>query len=240
MSIKLMSAAWEVGLKTSSKMVLLALCDNASDDGRCFPSISNIAKRCSMSVRSVRNQIVNLTQKRYVEKQERVGRSNLYFITDPCNWCTPANSAPLQTTTITPANHDTTPAQFAGGAATGAPITITQPSHNHKGTTNSASASVDVLKLCPAGVEQIVWCEFVKMRKGIKAPLGEYAATLLANVLDKLGGDKNAILNQSIMNSWKGVFALKQANGKPQATGQSASEIAIENFNKRHGIGAQA
>ena len=55
--------------------------------------------------------------------------------------------------------------------------------------------------------------EFVKMRRTIKAPLTERALTLCFNNLDKLGSNdemKTAIVNQSIANSWKGLFPLKQ------------------------------
>jgi len=203
MSIELMSHAWKASIKTSSKMVLLALCDNANEQGRCFPSIKTIALRCSMSVRSVQNQIAILMEKGYLTKQERMGRSSLYFITDPCKWCTPANSAPLQTTTQTPANHDETPAQFAGGGANAAPITITQSSHNHKRTTNKG---VCVRDLIPTGVEQDVWDEFVDMRKRAKAELTEYAARLIAKELSRIDENPNEVLNRSIMNSWKSVF----------------------------------
>jgi len=222
MSIELMSLAWKTSIKTSSKMVLLALCDNANEQGLCFPSIKTIALRCSMSVRSVQNQIAILMEKGYLTKQERMGRSSLYFITDPCKWCTPANSAPLQTTTQTPANHDETPAQFAGGGATGAPITITQSSHNHKRTTNKG---VCVRDLIPTGVAQDVWDEFVDMRKRAKSELTEYAAKLIAQKLEEFGGNPNDVLNRSIMNNWKGVFP---ANVRSQ--GQNNDSIPRSGF----------
>lgn len=54
--------------------------------------------------------------------------------------------------------------------------------------------------------------EFVKMRKNIKSPMTNRALKLLFNNLDKLADNdalKVEILNQSILNSWKGVFPLK-------------------------------
>ena len=54
--------------------------------------------------------------------------------------------------------------------------------------------------------------EFLKMRKSIKKPMTDRAMTLLINKLDKLGSNDNEkieILNQSIFNSWQGVFELK-------------------------------
>lgn len=55
--------------------------------------------------------------------------------------------------------------------------------------------------------------DFVKMRKAIKSPLSTArAAKMLLNNLDKLANTnswKIEILNQSILNNWKGVFELK-------------------------------
>lgn len=55
--------------------------------------------------------------------------------------------------------------------------------------------------------------DFAKMRKAIKNPLTQRAMELLFDKLDKLADDDNTkieILNQSIMNNWKGVFELKE------------------------------
>jgi len=56
--------------------------------------------------------------------------------------------------------------------------------------------------------------DFKDFRKKIKAPLTDRAVDLLIAKLKTLAGDneeiKIAILEQSIMNGWKGVFALKE------------------------------
>lgn len=54
--------------------------------------------------------------------------------------------------------------------------------------------------------------EFLKMRKSIKKPMTDRAMSLLISKLDKLGfndNEKIEILNQSIFNSWQGIFELK-------------------------------
>ena len=56
---------------------------------------------------------------------------------------------------------------------------------------------------------------FIKMRKSIKATLTDYALKLTLSKLDKLestDAKKIEILEQSIMNSWKGIFELKEGN----------------------------
>ena len=62
--------------------------------------------------------------------------------------------------------------------------------------------------------------EFKKMRVKIHAPLTEHAEKIMMKKLEKLAGDnekkKIEILEQSIMNCWKGVFQLNTDNKKPQ------------------------
>lgn len=56
---------------------------------------------------------------------------------------------------------------------------------------------------------------FIQMRTMIKRPLTEYAMKLMLNDLNKLASDDNtkiAILNQSIMHNWQGVFPLKDSS----------------------------
>lgn len=57
--------------------------------------------------------------------------------------------------------------------------------------------------------------EFVEMRQSIKKPMTDRAKKELLAKLDKLAStdeEKISILDQSIFNSWQGVFALKQDN----------------------------
>lgn len=60
---------------------------------------------------------------------------------------------------------------------------------------------------------------FIQMRSMIKKPLTDYAMRLMLNNLNKLTSDDNtkvAILNQSIMHNWQGVFPLKNGYTEPQ------------------------
>ena len=71
---------------------------------------------------------------------------------------------------------------------------------------------------------------FVEMRKEKKAPLTEHALSLLLRKLDGLGhsdAEKAEIVNQSVMNSWKGFFALKQ-EVRQHGAGRNDSREALE------------
>ena len=60
--------------------------------------------------------------------------------------------------------------------------------------------------------------DFISMRKQIKAPMTDRAIKLMLQKLDTLAQNddtKIAVLNQSILNSWKGIFALKDQGQTP-------------------------
>lgn len=80
--------------------------------------------------------------------------------------------------------------------------------------------------------------EFIKMRKAIKAPMTSNALKLMLSKLDKLSsGDKDKkfkILEQSIMNSWKGLFELKNENGQKQVQySNEKPKLRFNNFKGR-------
>lgn len=81
---------------------------------------------------------------------------------------------------------------------------------------------------------QRVIYEFVKMRKAIKAPMTSNALKLMLKKLDKLETDvylKVDILEQSIMNSWKGIFPLKKEDaGYKKSNGYYSQLSAMDNL----------
>ena len=69
--------------------------------------------------------------------------------------------------------------------------------------------------------------DFVEFRKKIKATMTEKAILLMKKELDRLASDdetKIEIINQSILNGWKGVFALRN----PQACVSKKEKFADE------------
>lgn len=59
------------------------------------------------------------------------------------------------------------------------------------------------------------WEAYLDMRKSIKSPLTPHGLRLAMKELLRLrdaGHDPEAVLNQSIFNNWKGLFALKEGN----------------------------
>ena len=218
MSIALMTLAWKSPFPAGKKMMLLALCDNANDQGECFPSISMLAEKCSMSERSVFSHIADLERDGAIQRSNRTGRSTVYTI-DPCKFCTPtpANSAPTTATVagvqpLTPATvappplqplHPT-PANSAPTPATVAPITIKEP--NTDTNTNTT----------PEGVDVQVWQDWQKLRAKQRAPITATVIKGIQREADRAGLCLTDALAMCCERSWRG-FKADWVADKPQA-----------------------
>lgn len=69
----------------------------------------------------------------------------------------------------------------------------------------------------PDWITAEVWAAFTEMRKRKRAPLTDHAATLIVKKLDALraiGQSPDAILDQSTMNSWTDVYAIKTPSNR--------------------------
>lgn len=76
MSIRVMSEVWLTKLPLTEKMVLLVIADHASDDGtEAWPSQATIAKKASVSIRTVQRAVNTLVEKGFVYMQKGAGGS---------------------------------------------------------------------------------------------------------------------------------------------------------------------
>lgn len=143
-----MTEAFKARVSSTQKLVLLALCDSANDQGECYPAIHTLAEKCSLSERAAQGAISELERDGYLRRELRRGRATVYWMTPaagaPRSSCTPAAAAPPQQmhpaanapqgcTSCTPA--DPAPPQIlhprgapaAPAPADPAPRTITKP-----------------------------------------------------------------------------------------------------------------
>jgi hypothetical protein len=74
MSLKVMHWAWSLTLAPVQKIVLLALADEANDDGFCFPSVRYLANKCSVDERTIQRVLRKLTRGQYVSIEHRFRR----------------------------------------------------------------------------------------------------------------------------------------------------------------------
>ena len=73
----------------------------------------------------------------------------------------------------------------------------------------------------PSLIRSEVWAAFEGHRKKIKKPMTDEARKLVIKECVKIGGDPNALLEQSIMRGWAGIFPIKDdSNGKGTRSGK--------------------
>jgi DNA-binding transcriptional ArsR family regulator len=200
MSIALMTEAWKSSIASGPKMVLLSLCDNANDQGECYPSISTIAERCSMSERAVQGHISSLQKMHIVRRVQRSGRSTIYHI-DPRRICTPAESAPPQTLHPTPAESAPPPPQnLHPTPAESAPITVNEP---------SIEPSLNRHKTLPRpdDVSESVWADFLLIRKSKKSVLTKTALDGMRSEAEKAGLSMDQALAMCCTRGWQSFKA---------------------------------
>lgn len=90
MSIRLMAEVWRTNLPTVEKMVLLVIADHANDEGtQAYPAQVTIARKASISVRTVQRAVNSLVERGFIELHKHSGgsadcredrRPNLYII----------------------------------------------------------------------------------------------------------------------------------------------------------------
>lgn len=220
MSVALMTLAWKSKFGSTAKMVLLALCDNANDQGECFPSVPMLAEKCSLSERAVYKQLDLLESEEAIKRNVRNGRSTIYLL-NPCTWFTPEPSSPLNDVHPTPELRANEPLNVVHPPLNvvhptperGSPITIKEPSSNHqKKEREKAQAPVFVL---PDWVDQKVWDAWHSTAKRKKASVEQKQLSLakLAKWREQ-GEDYETALLNAADGGWAGLF-LPDKKTKP-------------------------
>lgn len=127
-----MTEVWAIDMLHTDKLVLLALADNANDEGSCWPSVATIATKCSLEQRSVSRAMERLEASGHLTRTERAGRSNTYIV-HPRPLVTPDLKSPL-TESQTPSDYKSSPPLTNGHPPPDykSPITIIEPSVESK------------------------------------------------------------------------------------------------------------
>ncbi|NLF00907.1 MAG: helix-turn-helix domain-containing protein [Anaerolineales bacterium] len=81
MAIRVMTWVWEnADAKGSELLLLLALADNAAEDGFCWPSLDSLARKVRMSRRSVMRLVESLERRGELTVIRSEGRNNRYVV----------------------------------------------------------------------------------------------------------------------------------------------------------------
>lgn len=68
-----MQLVWDTSLPQTQKMVLLALADQANDQGIAWPHIGSLAKRCGVSKRAVFEALADLESALCLKRETHLG-----------------------------------------------------------------------------------------------------------------------------------------------------------------------
>lgn len=169
------------------------------DDGEtgCYASNQYLAEFCQCSVTKVSSAIAKLTELGYIETASFDGRKRILK--------SRLTKSVRQTNEKCKADEQKVKGSLNNNIANNKVDYIDKEKPKTVGTL--IEGYTDNVEL------QKALMDFAKMRKSIKNPLTQRAMELLFDKLDKLATDDNTkieILNQSIMNNWKGVFELKE------------------------------
>lgn len=170
-----------------------------------------------MSERSVFNHIADLESGGLIVRKNRAGRSTVYTI-DPCKFCTPANSAPLQPLHPTPANS--------------APITINEPSIEPSSNRKRVAAPSK-----PEDVPEGLWADFVTHRKSKKAAITETVLAGFRREAELAGVSLAEAIKTSCEANWQGFradwYAARNA-AKPGGASSGAMRRGSEEYAALH------
>ncbi len=209
MSVAIMTQVWQLDLPDSEKIVLLALADCANDEGLAWPSMATLAKKCSKGERTCQGVIKQLVEKGVLQREEIIGKGCKYIVT-PRSLRTPAKAAPPQRTAKTP--------------AAAAP----KPSR----TITSKDKSFSEREALPDWLPTEAWEGWIEMRKRLRKAPSPRAIQLAIAELERLraaGNDPGAVLDQSTLKSWAGLFEVKAPANQNNPTGGVDSLLAQSN-----------
>lgn len=197
-----MTLAWKSDFSTGQKMVLLALCDNANDQGECYPSITMLAEKCSISRTSIFEHLDVLEKSGAVTKHSRSGRSTIYKI-DPSRFCTSTKSEPVRNLNPSRPKSGLPPVQILNPTRPDSvPITINEPSIEPSSNQNTTVKVFD-LNDVPAEIVE----DFSKLRKAKKSPLTKTAIDDIRREAGKAGLSMAEVLTMCCARGWVGFRA---------------------------------
>lgn len=221
MSVATMAAAWKGSRHGGTELLmLLAIADCADDEGRAYPSVRTLAKKCRMKTRNA-NYILSALRDSG-ELDVRVGQgpygTNLYRV----NLQALQSGAGVQRSAGGTAMQCTPPAK---DCANPLQHSADKPSKKHQKKKEPES-----LPELPEWLPLESWRAFDEKRREMNKPMTPRAAKMmlkhLANLRDQ-GIDIEAALDQSTRNGWQDVYAPKTQKQQPVKPAACAWEGAL-------------
>ena len=212
MSIEVMTLVWKHYPDGGSELLLaLALADHADDDGSSiYPSVASMAKKVRQSERNIQYLLGKMVKKGWLEKVQEggiiEGRKLATMYRMPIERIPPGTVGWVQT--LHP-SEGCNPAQARVQPSVKKHTPVCTPTVIEPSKEPSKPASAFAL---PDWIQPDTWKAYEEIRKKIRKPMTERARDLIIKKLLEMkqaGQDANAVLEQSVMSSWPGIFPIK-------------------------------
>lgn len=198
-----MSRVWPLQMGHADKLVLLALADNANDDGECWPSVSVICEKTCLSDRAVQHCVRRLTEAGHVSVSRRYKKSNIFRIHPVFYPERPSGEAPSGERPSPERNDISTPNDVH-------PLKTEPSKKNHQGL-----GSLTLHETLPRDA----WQEWLDHRRERRMPMSPRALKPQLKLLAKFDTDtQRDIIETSMQAGWQGLFLPK--GKKPNGGGQ--------------------
>ena len=225
MSVRTLSRVWDDSQHSGTELLmLLAIADFADDDGRAYPSVAKLAKKCRTTPRHANRLLAALRDSGELEIRLNAGEfgQNRYRIlfsaidkakptpdasVTPDRRVTPDESVTLTEASATPDGEVPKPLTSTSAKPS---LNRQEPSSKARRVRTASTKASDFM--LPDWIPVSTWADFVAMRKSIRKAMTPAAMRLQVGVLEKLrseGHEPRAVLEQSIAASWQGLFPIK-------------------------------
>ena len=200
-------------------MVLARHSDN--ETGESFPSIETLCKKTGVKdKRTIVNHLRNLENFGLISIVKQLGYANKYYLNNI--------HKELVTKNVPSTKNDT------GVVTKNVPLTRLNKKTNKKDPIKKETTFDIMIKEFTENEElKTTIYDFIKMRKAIKKPLTDKALKLIFNKINKISVNEEKqidILNQSILNSWQGIFEIKEDNNFNKNNKKISDEESIKKY----------
>ena len=232
MSIALMTAAFKTNLPPTQRLVFLALCDCANDQGECYPSVQNLIGKTGLSDRGVQRAVAELERLGYVRREVRTGRSTVYWLsTDPRTSVTPERRSPPNVGHPTPERRSPPPPNVGHPTPERrSPRTINEPSIEP--SMKQKKAQKRPVPDRPDEVDEQVWQDFLATRGAKRAALTDTALDGIRLEAKKEGLPLGDALRVCCVKGWANFNAGWNWKSEAQPAASAHSGFAGKDYSK--------
>lgn len=209
MSVRLMSAIWDMKFTPVEKLVLLALADWANDDGQAWPSITQLADKTGCGERTIQRTLRAAEERGLLKREEVIGKGCRYVI-NPRHCDTPARQTPVPDRRESPASVAPNTLEHSNTLSD-----ATHPQETRAPAEKPKKKKADPFP-CPDGVDPLDWDGLKANRKAARAPMTAGAYRQIVNKLDgwnRDGWPPGPIVAHAVERGWRTVFETDEMKG---------------------------